>query len=193
MRAIVLIRHGITPWNAERRIQGQTDIPLSAEGETQVRNWRLPPDLANAAWYCSPLLRTRETARLLGVESQALAPEIMEMNWGEWTGRHLSDLRREYGEAMTANERRGIDFQPPGGESPRMVRGRLSSWLQSLAAEGPLIAAVTHKGVIRAAISHATGWDMVADYPDKLKRNALHRFRVDHAGQLHLESLNQPL
>ncbi len=193
MREIVLIRHGITPWNSERRIQGQTDIPLSPEGETQVSRWRLPASLDGARWYVSPLLRTRQTASLIGVESPLLAPEIMEMDWGEWTGRHLADLRREHGAAMTANERRGIDFQPPGGESPRMVRDRLAKWLDTLGIDGPTVAAITHKGVIRAAISHATGWDMKDDYPEKLRRSAMHRFHLDENGRVRLVRLNQPI
>ncbi len=193
MREIILIRHGITPWNTERRIQVQTDIPLSPEGEAQVRRWRLPADLDGARWYASPLLRTRQTSSLLGVDQPQLAPEIMEMDWGEWTGCHLADLRRQHGEAMAANERRGIDFQPPGGESPRMVRTRLANWLDTLDGDGRAVVAITHKGVIRAAISHATGWDMVNDHDDKLKRNALHRFRLERGGQLVLDQLNEPI
>jgi len=68
---------------------------------------------------------------------------------------------------MAANEARGLDFRPDGGESPRKVRARLESLLADLAA-GPDAILVTHKGVIRAAVSLATGWDMTAKPPLRL-------------------------
>jgi probable phosphoglycerate mutase len=69
-------------------------------------------------------------------------------------------------EAMVANEALGLDFRPPGGESPREVRARLESLFADLTDE--LVVCVTHKGVIRAALSLATGWDMLAKPPLRL-------------------------
>ncbi len=178
MRELYLIRHGYTAWNLERRIQGQTDVPLSPEGVAQVRRWQLPNEARRAAWYVSPLSRTRETARLLGITPVATVDALIEMDWGEWTGRRIADLRAELGETMAANERRGLDFRPSGGESPREVARRLGNWLTSLPDTGPPVGAITHKGVIRAAISLATGWDMTADHGTKLDRDGALRFNL---------------
>lgn len=191
MREVILIRHGLTRWNLEGRIQGQSDIPLCDAGISQVRGWTLDERYQHAKWYVSTLRRTRETARLLGVQPVA-RKQLMEMNWGEWTGRRVADLREELGSSMQENERRGLDFQPPGGESPRMVRTRFAGWLGGLPESGGPVCVVTHKGVIRAAISLATGWDLTSDFGEKLTRNGMHRFYLD-GGSLILDRLNLPL
>jgi broad specificity phosphatase PhoE len=192
MREVILIRHGLTDWNLEGRIQGQTDIPLCRDGIDQVGRWVLEPRYRQAEWYVSPLRRARQTARLLGVKSCIVCPELQEMHWGQWTGRRLADLRDALGATLQDNERRGLDFQPPDGESPRMVRLRLAQWIDRLDdSDGP-VCAVTHKGVIRAAISLATGWDLTSKFREKLVRDGLHRFYLDN-GRLRLDQLNLPI
>ncbi len=192
MPDLFLIRHGYTAWNVERRIQGQTDVVLSPKGIEQVRRWRLPPEARDAAWFVSPLSRARDTARLLGIEELTIAAELVEMHWGAWTGRRIADLRAELGESMRRNERRGLDFRPDGGESPRDVRARLERWLNNLPRDAGAMTAVTHKGTIRAAISLATGWDMKADFGTKLARDAVHRFRLE-SRRFELVEMNIPL
>ncbi len=192
MTDLILIRHGITTWNEARRIQGRTDVPLSDAGVEQVRRWRLPDNLRTIDWYVSPLSRTAETARLLDLPVRASVEALVEMEWGEWTGRRIADLRAELGEELRVNEARGLDFMPPGGESPRMVRARLAAWLADLGKRDEPVGAVTHKGVIRAALSLATGWDLTTDFDEKLVRDAFHVFRIDD-GALAIRRLNVPL
>jgi probable phosphoglycerate mutase len=72
---------------------------------------------------------------------------------------------------MAANEARGLDFRPPGGESPREVCARLQALLAELAADPQPVVAVCHKGVIRAALVLATGWDMRSKPPLRLARD----------------------
>ncbi|GJL82752.1 MAG: phosphatase [marine bacterium B5-7] len=192
MREVVLIRHGLTQWNIDRRIQGQTDIPLCEQGIEQVLSWRFQSHYLNYQWYSSPLIRTCETARLMGIDAPTKADDLIEMDWGEWTGRHLKSLRNELGQAMEENENRGLDFQPPGGESPRQVRERLAAWLKSLPHSDKPVFIVTHKGVIRSAISLATGWDLKCEFGEKLERDALHRFYLNDS-TFSLDGLNFPL
>lgn len=192
MPDLFLIRHGFTAWNLENRIQGQSDVPLSPEGIAQVRRWQLPQAARDATWFVSPLIRARETARLLGIEPAAIADELIEMDWGEWTGRRIIDLRAELGETMRENERRGLDFRPRGGESPRDVRSRFDRWVKRLPSGSGAIGAVTHKGTIRAAISLATGWDLKKDFEEKLRREVAHRFHFEH-DRFELVALNIPL
>jgi broad specificity phosphatase PhoE len=163
---IVLIRHGHTAWNQEGRMQGRADIPLSPAGREEVLRWRLPDAWAGARWLSSPLARATETAALLTNRPADIEPRLIEMDWGAWEGRTLADLRAEMSDAMAANEALGLDFRPPGGESPREVRARLESLFADLTDE--LVLCVTHKGVIRAAVSLATGWDMLAKPPLRL-------------------------
>ena len=168
---VLLLRHGRTAWNEQGRMQGRADLPLSPEGRAEVAAWQLPEVWAAARWLSSPLRRARETAALLTVRPVEIEPRLIEMDWGAWEGRTLAELRAEAPAAMAANEARGLDFRPPGGESPREVRTRLESLLADMV-DVPEMVFVTHKGVIRAALSLATGWDMRARPPLRLANDA---------------------
>lgn len=182
MTAVALLRHAPTDWNESGRIQGQADRPLSPEGVAQASAWRLPAALADWERAVSPLLRTRETARLMGWPDARPEPRLMEMDWGRWSGRRLDDLRAELGPAMAANEAAGLDFRPEGGESPREVVARLRTWLAEVAVEGRPVVAVTHRGVQRAALVLACGWDMLGKPPLRLARDQLLMLEVDGGG-----------
>ena len=179
---LVLLRHGRTEWNLDGRIQGQTDTRLSAPGRDQVLSWRLPPELAGYRWVSSPLARSRETAALLGHEAVELEAALMEARWGRWEGERLVDLRARHGPDMAALERRGLDFQPPEGESPRDVQARLRPWLEAVARHGQPTVAVCHRGVIRALYALATGWDMTGKPSVKIGDDSAHRFTLDRRG-----------
>ncbi len=194
MTRVAFLRHGPTAWNAEKRLQGMTDVTLSAEGRAQVQRWALPADVAGWRWQSSPLSRAMETARLLrgGLEAEPQAA-LREMSFGAWEGYRLADLRQQFGAEMEGNEARGIDLVPPGGESPREVMARLRPWLAALAADGQDTVAVSHKGVIRVVLALATGWDMKGRQPLKLDWQSMHVFRAQADGSAAVERLNVAL
>lgn len=187
------VRHGSTAWNKDRRLQGRADIPLSNDGEAQVSAWRMPECLTGIPWRVSPLRRAARTAGLLGITDPRVDPRLIEMNWGDWEGERVSDLRARLGADMRVNEDRGLDLTPPGGESPRQVQDRLRPLFQELAKGPALTGAISHKGVIRAALALATGWDMRGKPEVRLDWNAAHVFSVDGGGQLSPHRLNLPL
>jgi probable phosphoglycerate mutase len=193
MSAILFIRHGPTDWNVQGLIQGQTDVPLSAEGRAEVRRWALRKDFADFAWYASPLGRAKETAEILGAADCRYEARLMEANWGAWEGWSLERLRQDIGEIFAAMEAQGLDLQPPGGESPRTVRARLSSWLAEVAPAQRPIVAVCHAGVVRAAYSLATGWDMKKKAPLARPHAFAHLYELSPAGSLAVAELNIPL
>ncbi len=198
MTTLALLRHGPTVWNAQHRLQGHTDLPLSAEGRAAVIGWRLPADIGDCRWWCSPLRRARETAELLGEampERPVITVELrlMEMSYGEWEGETLADLRQRHGEQMAQWEARGLDLRPPGGESPRDVQQRLRPWLASIAQEGGNHFAIVHKGVIRAIYAMAAGWTMEREAPDRLAYDCLQLFALDADGEPSVQALNVPL
>jgi len=172
------------------RLQGRTDRPLSPSGRAVVGGMRLPRELTGYRWVSSPLRRAVATAQLLGADGCAIEPRLIEMDWGRWEGCRLEDMRRDLGPAMAANEARGLDFRPDGGESPREVQVRLQPWLAGLAVQAQPTIAVTHKGVIRALLAMATGWDMVGKPPLKLDWAAVHMFAVGSGGELGIDRLN---
>jgi len=190
MTTLVLLRHGPTAWTREHRLQGRTDLSLDVDGRASVRGWALPADLRNLRWLTSPLKRCTETAALLGLEP-AIEPRLIEMDWGRWEGRAIAELRAEQQGALGVQEARGLDLQPPGGESPRAVQRRLAPLLAEIAAAGTPTGAITHKGVIRAILALATDWDMAEPEPAKLAWDAVHLFRLDRDGTPRVERLNR--
>jgi probable phosphoglycerate mutase len=190
---LALIRHGPTAWNAEKRIQGRSDVPLSSAGRAAVAAWTVPPEVAGYRVLISPLARARETAALLGLRPAAVAPALAERSWGAWEGARLPDLRARYGGEMKRWEDRGLDFRPPGGESPRDLQARLVPLLARLARQGRDTLAVTHRGVIRAVYALATGWDMRAQAPEELHDGCLQLFALGADGTPTVVALNRPL
>lgn len=192
MTRLVLLRHAPTGWNADRRLQGRADQPLSDAGRAVFAGRHLPAIYMQRLWHVSPMRRARETAALLRLDP-AIEPALTEMDWGEYEGRSLVELQTEYGETLAANEARGLDFQPPGGESPRQVQQRLQPWLQRIAAGETDAGAVTHKGVIRAILALAYDWAMIGRPPVKLNWTCLHEFRIAHDGRPEPLAMNIPL
>ena len=189
MIELMILRHAPTAWNAEKRIQGRTDVPLSPAGRAMAATWQLPERTAGWQSVTSPLVRAVETARLMRLAPAPL-DALIEMDWGALEGRTLPEIRAEGGETFAAEEARGLDFRPPGGESPREVGARALAGLQTIETDAVI---VTHKGVLRALLAVATGWDMKAKAPVKLVDGCGHRFRLDADGGLVLIEAGIPL
>ncbi len=181
---LALIRHAATDWNELRRLQGRVDRPLSPAGRSRAQQQRLPAEFEDFDWHCSPLQRARQSAELLGIADYRVDQALIEMDWGDWEGQVFKQLRRELGDSVRANEARGLDFRPPGGESPREVQLRLSDWLVKVAAVQQDIGAVAHQGTVRCIYALARGWDMRGESPVDFDWNAIHLFEFDARGQL---------
>ena len=150
MSRLIVVRHGETQWNVERRIQGSSDIPLNDAGLAQVaatgaalaREVRGPVTLVT-----SPLQRTFETARplaeALGVEIQTDA-RLIERAYGVWEGL-TPEQRRETHPVQHEAWSRGHEPQLEGYETHDQVAARVRAaadeWLSR--AEGDLVF-VTH-------------------------------------------------
>jgi probable phosphoglycerate mutase len=189
-----ILRHAPTGWNAMGRLQGSTDIPLSPAGEAAARSWTLPAPADGWRRMCSPLQRARRTAELLRPPAPVTVDSrLREMSFGVWEGKSVAQLRAEGGEAFAAAERLGLDFHPPGGESPRIAMARTAGWVQEIARGGQPVVAVSHKAAIRALLALATGWDMTGRQPVKLDWKCLHFFTADGDGKVTLDRPNVPL
>lgn len=156
MKALLLVRHGATAWNAEGRLQGQADIALSAEGREQVAALApLITELRPARVACSDLLRARETAALLGYAAPALDPRLREADLGDWTGRRSADLRATAGDLY--HDWRVGRVTPPNAEPWAALCARVDAALSELQAGDGITLVVTHGGVVRAACALLIG------------------------------------
>ncbi|MEH6578366.1 MAG: histidine phosphatase family protein [Amphritea sp.] len=187
---LYFIRHGMTQWNLEKRLQGRSNIPLNEHGRQQISEYRLPQQLKQLQWFSSPLLRARETAELLSCNAASEA-DLIEMNWGDWEGCTLAQLRAIDGEGFSRSEAMGFDLLPPNGESPRMVAQRVTGWIESIDSQSTdrQLGCISHKGVIRAIYALASGWDMQDKPPQKLDYHCAQHFRFDQ-GRWSVAELN---
>jgi broad specificity phosphatase PhoE len=147
MTTLLLVRHGETDWNADGRLQGHTDRPLSDFGRRQAR--RLADELADEeleALYASDLLRARETAEIVGERLElpvVLDSDLREKDWGTWEG-------------LTTLERDRVEFV---GESTEAHQERTLRALQRIAERHPdgRVVVVTHGGSMRRVQTAAMG------------------------------------
>jgi len=148
---LLLVRHGETQDNAEGRLLGRADPPLTTLGRQQAVDLvrAVPsPDLV----VSSPLQRARETAAAFGIAVE-IDDRWSELHYGEFDRRHAHDVPAE----AWARWRTDLDFTPPGGESLRQLGGRVRAACAGLAesaAEG-VVVVVTHVSPIKAAVAWA--------------------------------------
>jgi broad specificity phosphatase PhoE len=148
MTTLLLVRHGETDWNAEGRLQGHTDRPLSDYGRRQARE--LAGELEDeelAAIYSSDLARARETAEIVGERlglPVVLDPDLREKDWGTWEG-------------LNAVERDRVEFV---GESTEAHQERILQALRRISERHPSdgrVLVVTHGGSMRRVQTAAMG------------------------------------
>jgi glucosyl-3-phosphoglycerate phosphatase len=159
---LVLVRHGESTWNAEHRLQGQMDPPLSETGREQARELRplvarlqIPPDRVIA----SDLSRARETAELLGLDPGKIDARWREIDIGEWGGKLAGEIDAESDELTNW---RGGPRTAPDGETWDAFAARISGAVDELVQAGGTWLVVCHGGCIRVATAHLTGADALA-------------------------------
>ncbi len=162
-RSIVLWRHGRTPWNAEQRFQGQTDIALDETGLAQAARAakslaRLGPSMILA----SDLMRARVTAEALaaltGLQVRTDV-RLRETYAGEWEGLTRTEIEERFGDQMQ-HWSSGSDVRPGGGETRVEVAERMVAAVDGALAglgAGQTLVVATHGGAARAAIGALLG------------------------------------
>lgn len=153
MSDLYLVRHGPTH---QRTFCGWRDVPADLSDHAQVARLSafLPPD---ATFVSSDLLRARQTADAIADGRQRLPdyPGLREFNFGQWEGRHWSELPEA--ESRAYWDEPG-ETAPPGGESWNAAAARITQAVDQVRAqtEGPLVI-VAHFGVILTQIARAAG------------------------------------
>ncbi len=153
MLELWLIRHGETAWNAEDRIQGSIDLPLSAEGRCQAA--RLAPRLAGTAFdaaFASDLERARQTGEIALPGTELLLDRrLRELAYGVFEGKIWSALEADEAAMARHWHEDRVGRRIPGGESYGDLVARFEAFRAELPARGRVIAFV-HGGTVRAAM-----------------------------------------
>ena len=185
---IIAVRHGETAWNADTRIQGQTDIPLSDVGRWQAAQLgRALADEQVTAIYASDLSRAWETAEFLGrAVAVAVTPDtaLRERCFGEFEGKTFAEIEAQLPEQSQRWRKRVPEFTPAGGESLLTLRERVVATAARLAAghPGELIAMVAHGGVMDVLYRAATRLDIQAPRTWALGNAAINRLLWTQTG-----------
>jgi probable phosphoglycerate mutase len=143
---LYLIRHGETEWSLDGRHTGRTDLPLTANGESQAR--RLAPLLQGVGFsqvLVSPLQRARRTCELAGLGAQArVDPDLSEWDYGSYEGQTRAQVQaqRPHWDVFTDG--------CPGGESVAQLEARVDRVRDGLRRAGGRIALFSHGHFLRS-------------------------------------------
>jgi broad specificity phosphatase PhoE len=156
---LIIARHGQTQANAEARLVGRMDPPLTELGLAQAAAMRAAVAGASRV-VTSPLLRARQTADALGLPV-TVDDRWIEVDYGIYDGRRQADVPA----GLWATWRDDVSFAPEGGESLLAVGGRVCAASEELAEEATAtdIVVVTHVSPLKAAVAWAleAGADVV--------------------------------
>jgi broad specificity phosphatase PhoE len=154
---LILVRHGESTWNAEKRLQGQLDPPLSERGREQAL--ALAPILDGVPpgrVISSDLSRARETADLLGLDVGRYDARWREIDVGEWGGKTAAEIDAQSRELTNW---RGGTRVAAGGEPWEAFTARVAEAVDELVDAGGPWLVICHGGCIRVAVAHVTGAD----------------------------------
>lgn len=154
---LLIVRHGESVANAEGRMQGQRDYPLSEAGQQQARmlgRWLKRAGFLFDAAYTSPLTRARATAHALttelGLAEAELAPELSEINAGQLQGLTRDEIHASFPGFLERGITELGDFSEYGGEAYDDVQGRVRAlllrWQSKHREAAHRILAVAHGG-----------------------------------------------
>ncbi len=160
---IYLVRHGVTAGSAVSRYNGQTDVPLTAEGLDQYRTLaaRLR-DRPVSACYASSLSRCIRGAEILcagrGIRPVARG-ELRELSFGVWEGMTWAELEREFPAEWRARMDDIVNYRVPGGENLLDLAGRAIPAMREIVRrhEAEEVLVVAHGGVNRIILLDAMG------------------------------------
>jgi probable phosphoglycerate mutase len=163
---VLLIRHGETEWNTLGKFQGCTDIDLSQEGikQAELLKNRLKGEFDYI--YASPLSRALETANIIAENTDkkvVVAPEIREINFGEWEGLTVREISEKYPEIFKAWRSNKEESYICGGDSSiNNAASRATKCILDIVSKhrGKKIVIVAHGGIIKAGLIGLFEWDM---------------------------------
>ena len=161
MTKLILVRHGQTEWNIDGRYQGQTDVPLSADGvrQAQLLADHFPLEKVDAI-YSSDLNRAMVTAGYIaqrfGIQVQP-EPAFRELSFGAWEGLSYEEIVSGWPEAMKDFLKHPDRLEIPNGESFPHLQDRAMARLREIIKvhEGGRVVIVAHGAILRTILCSA--------------------------------------
>lgn len=189
MARFLLIRHGESMWNGERRIQGNQDPPLSPRGRRQAEllarllGVHLP---RAAAVYASPLRRAAETAEAVRAATGLPVfpePALREMCLGKWEGMTVPEIQTAFPGTYEGWLADPLAHPAPGGEHLEAFARRVTDAFERMQAAHPGrdLILVSHGGPIKALLCHVLGLEVRSLFRIKQDNTAVSLVEVDDA------------
>jgi len=164
---LLLVRHGETNWNRDKRFQGQIDVPLNDQGRVQAEKAgfflkEVPIDRA----VTSPMLRPKETAEIILKTHPDVAlelePLLQEISHGLWEGKLESEIAVDYAHELDQWKVAPETVQMPEGENLQQVWDRAIAAWEAMVASAPsdrptTILVVAHDAINKAILCHLVG------------------------------------
>lgn len=158
MLEILLVRHGQTDWNVERRIMGAKPIGLNKVGRSQARALQKGlKDVPIDRICTSPLKRALQTSQIIDKGRDipiVLEDNLQEIDYGDWVGKTFDEVRLD--PRYKAYHTKPSEAASPGKETIPIVRDRAVKCLEGLRQENHLsrVVVVTHADVIKILLAH---------------------------------------
>lgn len=163
---LLLVRHGETEWNRQKKFQGQIDVPLNDNGRAQSKAAsEFLKDVVIDEAVTSPMLRPKETAEIIlqyhpNVELELLA-DLQEISHGLWEGKFEAEIDREYPGLLKDWQTAPETVQMPEGENLQQVWDRSIAAWQSIVAkysqQPKTVLVVAHDAINKAILCHLFG------------------------------------
>jgi len=157
MTRLILVRDGLTDWNAASRVQGSIDVPLNKDGLRQAK--KLAMELANIdidAVYSSAMARSSEVAKEIAAVKKLKPKKLKALNdlgQGLWQGLIIEDIKKRYPKQYAAWQESPLSVTPPEGEGVADAEKRVSAAVDKIAErhKGGNVCIVSHR-IIKAII-----------------------------------------
>lgn len=149
---IIFVRHGITKSNMEMKYSTpetrleESGLYILDKTKELLKNY----DLDEV--YASGLIRSQETAKILGFDNFLVDTRLNEMDFGDFKGQNVYEVRENYKDFFQKEKESYFDLSYPNGESRRDVITRLASFLDEKSREDKNILAISHGIAIRSTL-----------------------------------------
>ena len=159
----LLVRHGETEWNRQKKFQGQIDVPLNDNGKNQSSAAaEFLKDVQIDAAVTSPMLRPKETAEIIlqyhpNVELELL-PDLQEISHGLWEGKFEGEIEQDFPGLLKEWQEKPETVQMPEGENLQQVWSRAIAAWQSIvlkySKQPKTVLVVAHDAINKAILCH---------------------------------------